>query len=279
MKPCLLALYFITLSVILCSNSALAQNNKLDLTGNVGVGITNPLKALEVRAPANDFMSVGYQLNLGQFSGVHFGYLENSNILYRKSALVFERLDNSARGKIHLLNNGEANANSAGLSDARLTINYDGKIGINRVNPSVDLDVNGDVQWAGYNAGNLRGAKIGYSGGNYGGVGYNIDFTGTTGLFNRPLNDRTSYMEFTFGGFRFFGTSDSNHADGVNLTGTGSNLNLLAVLTNTGDLGLGTSTPKEKLSVNGKIRAHEVKVETANWPDYVFAKSYWLPDI
>lgn len=41
-----------------------------------------------------------------------------------------------------------------------------------------------------------------------------------------------------------------------------------------GDIGIGTTTPKEKLSVNGNIRAREVKVETANWPDYVFAEAY-----
>jgi hypothetical protein len=46
-----------------------------------------------------------------------------------------------------------------------------------------------------------------------------------------------------------------------------------------GDVGIGTITPKEKLSVNGKIRAHEIKVETANWPDYVFAKDYQLPSL
>ena len=41
-----------------------------------------------------------------------------------------------------------------------------------------------------------------------------------------------------------------------------------------GDVGIGTISPREKLSVNGKIRAHEIKVETANWPDYVFEKDY-----
>jgi hypothetical protein len=41
-----------------------------------------------------------------------------------------------------------------------------------------------------------------------------------------------------------------------------------------GLVGIGTSTPTEKLSVNGNIRAKEIKVETANWPDYVFSKSY-----
>lgn len=41
-----------------------------------------------------------------------------------------------------------------------------------------------------------------------------------------------------------------------------------------GDVGIGTATPKEKLSVNGKIRAKEIKVETANWPDYVFEEGY-----
>ena len=41
-----------------------------------------------------------------------------------------------------------------------------------------------------------------------------------------------------------------------------------------GDVGIGTATPKERLSVNGKIRAHEIKVETTNWPDYVFEEGY-----
>nr|WP_162989047.1 hypothetical protein [Pedobacter schmidteae] len=44
-----------------------------------------------------------------------------------------------------------------------------------------------------------------------------------------------------------------------------------------GDLGIGTTDPKGyRLAVNGKIRAQEIKVETSNWPDYVFAKNYQL---
>jgi len=46
-----------------------------------------------------------------------------------------------------------------------------------------------------------------------------------------------------------------------------------------GNVGIGTDAPTERLSVNGKIRAQEVKVETANWPDYVFAEGYQLPSL
>ncbi|WP_443938790.1 hypothetical protein [Pedobacter sp. MW01-1-1] len=46
-----------------------------------------------------------------------------------------------------------------------------------------------------------------------------------------------------------------------------------------GNLGIGTLNPAEKLSVNGKIRAREIKVETANWPDYVFRPEYELPTL
>lgn len=43
-----------------------------------------------------------------------------------------------------------------------------------------------------------------------------------------------------------------------------------------GSVGIGTEAPQERLSVNGKVRAKEVKVEVANWPDYVFDSSYNL---
>ncbi|ATP58031.1 hypothetical protein CPT03_16940 [Pedobacter ginsengisoli] len=47
-------------------------------------------------------------------------------------------------------------------------------------------------------------------------------------------------------------------------------------LKTTGNVGIGTTSPTEKLSVKGKIRAQEIKVEAADWPDYVFAKDYEL---
>lgn len=43
-----------------------------------------------------------------------------------------------------------------------------------------------------------------------------------------------------------------------------------------GNVGIGIPNPVDKLGVNGNIRAKEVKVETANWPDYVFETQYQL---
>ncbi|MFC7526934.1 hypothetical protein ACFQRK_23460 [Parapedobacter sp. GCM10030251] len=48
------------------------------------------------------------------------------------------------------------------------------------------------------------------------------------------------------------------------------------VINNIGNVGIGTTSPKERLSVNGNIRAKEIKVEMANWPDYVFQEDYNL---
>ncbi|GGE17817.1 hypothetical protein GCM10011516_14360 [Sphingobacterium cellulitidis] len=44
----------------------------------------------------------------------------------------------------------------------------------------------------------------------------------------------------------------------------------------TGNVGIGVDNPMERLAVNGKIRALEIKVEAANWPDYVFHSDYEL---
>ncbi|TCC97703.1 hypothetical protein [Pedobacter hiemivivus] len=62
------------------------------------------------------------------------------------------------------------------------------------------------------------------------------------------------------------------------VSGDGTDISALAI-DPIGNIGIGTLLPAEKLSVNGKIRAHEIKVETANWPDYVFTKSYQFPTL
>ncbi|MFT3868481.1 MAG: hypothetical protein QM715_08285 [Nibricoccus sp.] len=43
-----------------------------------------------------------------------------------------------------------------------------------------------------------------------------------------------------------------------------------------GNVGIGTTNPSEKLSVNGRVRAREVVVETTNWSDHIFGKDYKL---
>jgi hypothetical protein len=57
----------------------------------------------------------------------------------------------------------------------------------------------------------------------------------------------------------------------------GANLAIKAI--HNGNVGIGVTNPTEKLSVNGKIRAKEIKVEAINWPDYVFGEDYELPEL
>lgn len=66
--------------------------------------------------------------------------------------------------------------------------------------------------------------------------------------------------------------------DGINFS-VNNTENPVLNISQGGNVGIGVTSAAEKLSVNGKIRAHEIKVELANWPDYVFAKEYQLPTL
>ncbi|VXD10886.1 hypothetical protein [Marinoscillum sp. 108] len=66
----------------------------------------------------------------------------------------------------------------------------------------------------------------------------------------------------------------------TNAIGTFSNAqeleNVLIVQSNTGNVGIGTTSPDSKLSVNGTVHTKEVKVDLIGWSDFVFEKEYEL---
>lgn len=107
---------------------------------------------------------------------------------------------------------------------------------------------------------------------------------GNTDFYIVPLS--TWYAGFavtsyTFGNGAGFVTitTRSTVPPGTDITGSTP---IVPVMTTdaSGNVGIGTADTKTyKLAVNGGIRSKQIKVETANWPDFVFAQEYQLPSL
>jgi len=51
------------------------------------------------------------------------------------------------------------------------------------------------------------------------------------------------------------------------------------IISNSGNVGIGTANPNNRLDVNGTIHSKEVKVDMTGWSDFVFKKEYYLPTL
>jgi len=69
--------------------------------------------------------------------------------------------------------------------------------------------------------------------------------------------------------------TESHH----NLTLTAGYWNDVMTLTTAGNVGVGTTSPQSKLSVNGTITAKEVKVTNTGWSDFIFEDNYKLASL
>ena len=98
-------------------------------------------------------------------------------------------------------------------------------------------------------------------------------------LFTIPVQVNENNSDWEIRGISFQGNVTDVYMDYITLT-PGDPRGFYSdefTVTSNGSVGIGTAFPKDyKLAVNGKIRAQEIKVETNNWPDYVFKSDYPL---
>lgn len=90
---------------------------------------------------------------------------------------------------VQLLHSGNYNSYALPLTGGTLTGGLSGTSG----------SFSGDVTWSGYNSGNARAVRIGYSGGNYGSIGYGINYTSTTGSHTYAFNDAVTRIDLADG--------------------------------------------------------------------------------
>jgi len=232
-------------------------------SGYIGIGTSTPNYKVDIFKPGTGsaLNIVGSAIGTRNDTGIDFSAINGTTVAYARLGLQIATgtLGQETGGLVFSTING-------GVLSEKVFIKGDGNVGIGTTDPGsrkmkiVTTDANNDV-----------GAEIEIvrtTGTNYGIIGKATGSGADTniGLFTTAVGGISNQ------GLRIYNIGDATRNYAIYSDSPAQSFFL-------GNVGIGTETPREKLSVNGKIRAHEIKVETANWPDYVFSKSYNLPTL
>ena len=221
----------------------------------VGVGTTAPTAPLQIMSLGGESRPGG--INAASSSALKLSRPGTPNYSYPES--VEFRVGHGGPtiwgSQLDLYINGAANQTDVPDQQV-MTWQYNGNVGVGIIDPHAKLDVQGTAKFGGEN-GNLdiAGNPSAYqhlSGSGKVLIGHNRTAgDGETDFFANEGNGNG-------GGFAFYSFNNSSQEK-----------QLLRISGN-GNIGIGTNRPAERLSVNGNIRSKEVRVEAANWPDFVF---------
>jgi hypothetical protein len=138
------------------------------------------------------------------------------------------------------------------------------------------------------NRGGLSVNQVTQGGSSFTGGSLKVFQSGTTTSFYLAVNSATGYFAFAVQAYLFGYATTAQQVSISTQTTVPTGIDITSSITVTpvlitdqnGNIGLNTPSPDPayRLSVNGKIRAKEIRVETG-WADYVFDKGYELPSL
>lgn len=238
------------------NTTSLVERMRINHNGNVGIGTNNPDSRLHlagtstgVTAPANTLMT--FENN----GAVGLSFLSGST---SQSAITFGSSLGNARGQIVFApTTNDLNFHTDALS--RMTIDGSGNVGIGTINPVRKLHINNGT--SGRTPNTNSSVFIEKNGNNY--LELATPDTGERGVMFSNPTDGNSGGIYYFNKDMYFNTNTNDRR--------------MTILAN-GNVGIGTTTPDNKLDVLGIIRANEVLVETG-WADYVFEPQFKLKSL
>jgi hypothetical protein len=244
-----------------------AQTNVFPADGNVGIGTINPGAKLEVQSMAGGVTNPSVLIG---GNGGNASLTINSNSTSNYSYQTFAQ---GGIGEWEMGATGDGNGNfylnpniQRGYSNSAFFIQRDGNVGIGITNPAYKLDVNGDAR-----VGDLSSRHyLNITSPEWPEIRFETPSSNGKIRIGVAHADNAGYHIQE--GDMYIYTMDINSMPFV-LRKTGN----ILLNTTIGSVGIGTTTPDQKLTVKGKIHAEEVIVDL-NVPaaDYVFAKDYAL---
>lgn len=210
-------------------------------SGNVGIGDEYPATKLSIKDVGYNGLQLLLRLTnpnntVGTAAGILF---ETEMYGYGKGALVYERKDTYGRGSFHVLQNKDAQQTNPSLSDAALTIQNNGNVGIGTVSPATKIHAKGV-------SGVYTSARIESQGAADSGLELYYP-TGRNGGVFMYANSGSKYVGSVYG------TGSLLVLNGVGTTPVVINTNGAERMriNSSGNVGIGTTSPAQKLSVSG----------------------------
>ncbi len=259
----------------------------LKQNGNIGIGTSSPTSRLHLQGPENNGINGTLKITSGaqkmvldgnEIDGSHGIYLNhnlNKNIIMATGGGRVGIGTSSPSSKLHVVAPNYARITmtaTAPANDVKMFVdargsrdNERGQLGT-LSNHDIRIYTNSQPRMIVHKSG-----KIGI---------------GTTSGLNAQLNVRSTGMQLQLnnpnsgGGTWRVGASSNSWAVGGGkfvISKAGSTAGAAIVINQYNSVGIGTPTPNSayRLSVNGKIRAKEIVVETG-WADFVFEDDYKL---